>query len=250
VNCPLIGCTGLGVIGSDQTNSGQPQEMENSSGLSLMMFPRCGGLEIRDFYIPLRNKYKNISGIKSFLPSMTLPVKLVIVLAHPLSLGKLTNLTLALRSNYGDDVVIVGGYSDSYLFYNTEVTTREIIGLVLAGNLQCSSSVITGGMLVESLENLHDAIKRLDNSDVPKENSFSLMFSCFSRGSMTYGYENAQCLSLSEVFPRTPVVGFFGTATFGCDREKLKTRGLKPGGRDFLHLDATVLCLTSLVPLK
>ena len=147
-------------------------------------------------------------------------------------------------------MVIVGGYSDSYLFYNTEVTTREIIGLVLAGNLQSSSTIITGGMLVESLENLHDAIKRLDNSDVPKENSFSLMFSCFSRGSMTYGYENAQCLSLSEAFPRTPVVGFFGTAAFGCDREKLKTRGLKPGGRDFLHLDATVLCLTSLAPLK
>lgn len=104
VNCPLIGCTGLGVIGSDQTNSGQPQELENSPGLSLMMFPRCDGLEIRDFYIPLRNKYKNISGIKSFLPSMALPVKLVIVLAHPLSLGKLTNLTLALRSKYGDDV--------------------------------------------------------------------------------------------------------------------------------------------------
>lgn len=147
-------------------------------------------------------------------------------------------------------MVIVGGYSDSYLFYNTEVTTREIIGLVLAGDLQSSSTVITGGTLVESFENLHDAIKRLDNSDVPKESSFSLMFSCFSRGSMTYGYENAQSLSFEETFPRTPVVGFFGTAAFGCDREKLKTKGLKPGGRDFLHLDATVLCLTSLAPLK
>lgn len=147
-------------------------------------------------------------------------------------------------------MVIVGGYSDSYLFYNTEVTTREIIGLVLAGNLQSSSAVITGGMLVESMENLHDAITRLDNSDVPKDNSFSLMFSCFSRGVMTYGYENAQCTSFGEAFPRTPVVGFFGTAAFGCDREKLKTRGLKPGGRDFLHLDATVLCLTSLASMK
>lgn len=147
-------------------------------------------------------------------------------------------------------MVIVGGYSDSYLFYNTEVTTREIIGLVLAGDLQSSSTVITGGTLVESFENLHDAIKGLDNSDVPKESSFSLMFSCFSRGSMTYGYENAQSLSFEETFPRTPVVGFFGTAAFGCDREKLKTKGLKPGGRDFLHLDATVLCLTSLAPLK
>lgn len=147
-------------------------------------------------------------------------------------------------------MVIVGGYSDSYLFYNTEVTTREIIGLVLAGDLQSSSTIITGGTLVESFENLHDAIKRLDNSDVPKESSFSLMFSCFSRGSMTYGYENAQSLSFEQTFPKTPVVGFFGTAAFGCDREKLKTKGLKPGGRDFLHLDATVLCLTSLAPLK
>lgn len=102
VNCPFIGCTGLGVIGSGRTNFSQP--FENSEGLSLMMFPRCDGIEIHDFYVPLRNKYKKISGVKSFLPDMTLPVKLVIVLAHPLSLGKLTHLTLALRSKYGDDV--------------------------------------------------------------------------------------------------------------------------------------------------
>lgn len=104
VNCPLIGCTGLGVIGSDERRRGQPREIENTAGLSLLMFPRCDGLEIRDFHIPLRNKYKRISGVKSFLPDMNLPVQLVIVLAHPLSLGKLTRLTMALRSKYGDDV--------------------------------------------------------------------------------------------------------------------------------------------------
>ena len=147
-------------------------------------------------------------------------------------------------------VVIVGGYSDSYLFYNTEVTTREIIGLVIAGNVHSSSVTITGGTKMESVENLYDSIQRLDNSTIPKENSFSLMFSCFSRGIMTYGYENAQSLAFNDTFPSKPVVGFFGTAAFGCDREKLKSRGLKPGGRDFLHVDATVLCLTSLAPLK
>lgn len=104
VSCPLIGCTGLGVIGSDEREWGRPREIENTAGLSLLMFPRCDGLEIRDFHIPLRNKYKRISGVKSFLPDTNLPVKLVIVLAHPLSLGKLTRLTLALRSKYGDDV--------------------------------------------------------------------------------------------------------------------------------------------------
>lgn len=101
VNCPFIGCTGLGVIGSET------HPPANSEGLSLMMFPRCDGLEVRDFYIPLRNKYKKISGVKSFLPDMSLPVKLVIVLAHPLSLGKLTNLTVALRSKYGEEVSFV-----------------------------------------------------------------------------------------------------------------------------------------------
>ena len=104
VNCPLIGCTGLGVIGSDQRQWGQPREIEKTAGLSLLMFPRCDGLEIRDFHIPLRNKYKRISGVKSFLPDTDLPVQLVIVFAHPLSLGKLTRLTRALRSKYGEDV--------------------------------------------------------------------------------------------------------------------------------------------------
>ncbi|XP_068710264.1 F-box only protein 22-like [Montipora foliosa] len=244
-NCPFIGCTGLGVIGSGRSLSSHPSE--NSQGLSLMMFPRCERLEVRDFYVPLRNKYKKISGVKSFLPDMTLPVKLVIVLAHPLSLGKLTHLTLALRSKYGDDVLIVGGYSDSYLFYNSEVTSREIIGLVFAGNLQASSTVITGGTKLESLKNLHDSIQSLVNCDVQKDETFSLMFSCFSRGSMTYGYEHAEYIALREVFPHTALAGFYGTAAFGCDREKLKLRGLKPGGRDFLHIDASVLCLGSLV---
>ena len=141
----------------------------------------------------------------------------------------------------------MGGYSDNYLFYNTEVTSREIIGLVFAGDLQASSTVITGATKIESMENLYDSIQSLANCDVPKNATFSLMFSCYSRGSMTYGYEHAECITLREAFPRTALAGFYGTASFGCDREKLKLRGLKPGGRDFLHVDASVLCLGSLM---
>ena len=139
----------------------------------------------------------------------------------------------------------MGGYSDSYLFYNSEVTSREIIGLVLAGNLQSSSTVVTGSTKKEALKSLYGAIQRLENCKVPKDSRFSLIFSCFSRGSMTYGYVNAECLAFRERFPHIPFAGFFGTAAFGCDTETLKARGLKPGGRDFLHVDATVLCLNS-----
>ena len=62
---------------------------------------------------------------------------------------------------------------------------------------------------------------------------------------MTYGYENAEYLTLRDALPGTAVAGFNGTAAFGCDTEKLKLRGIKPGGRDFLHVDASVLCLGS-----
>ena len=102
LGCPFIGCTGHGVVGSGMSSS--RNQSENSQGVSLMMFPRCEQLEIHDFYMPLPNNYKEMSDVNSFLPDMTLPVKLVIVLAHPLSRGKLTQLTLALRSKYGDSV--------------------------------------------------------------------------------------------------------------------------------------------------
>ncbi|XP_067036419.1 F-box only protein 22-like [Acropora muricata] len=243
--CLFIGCTGHGVVGSGMSSS--RNQSENSQGVSLMMFPRCEQLEIHDFYMPLPNKYEDMSVVKSFLPDMTLPVKLVIVLARPLSSGKLTRLTLALRSKYGDSVVVVGAFSGNPFSYNSEVRYREIVGLVFAGNLQATSTVITGGTKQESLQNLHDSVQRLVNSNIPKKNSFSLMFSCFSRGSTTYGYENAEYLTLKDALPGTAVAGLMAQQhlAFGCDTEKLKLRGIKPGGQDFLHVDASVLCLGS-----
>ena len=122
--CPLIGCTGFGVVGTNDA-IGSPREVESSEALSLMMFPRCEGLEIRDFYVPLRHKYKTIGGIKSFLPEMQLPVKVVIVLAHPISLGKLTNLTLGLRSQYGEEVCKVDAKDWDNI--NNAITPRKVI---------------------------------------------------------------------------------------------------------------------------
>ena len=144
-------------------------------------------------------------------------------------------------------MVIAGGYSDSCLFNNTELTKGEIIGLVLAGNLQSTSVVVTGGPTARSMERLYDSIERLESSGVSKERSFNLMFSCASMGSgLVYGYKNAQCTAFNDRFPQTALVGFFGTGAFGCDREELKSKGKDPGGRDFLQTDASVFCLTSL----
>ena len=141
----------------------------------------------------------------------------------------------------------MGGYSDSFLLYNTEVTSREIIGLVFAGNIRASSVIIHGNGKEESWECLYESLERLSMpSCALDEGSFGMMFSCVTRGANVYSYENVECSAFNQRFPRTPLVGFFGTGAFGCDTEKLKTKGQKPGGRDFLRTDATVLCLCSI----
>lgn len=115
-NCPLVGCTGLGVVGTDSepaklleessisTSALRSREEEMRESLSLLLLPSREKFEVEDFHIPLRNKYKRIRGVKSFLPNTTLPVRMVVVLAHPLSLGKLTDFTVSVRQKYGDEV--------------------------------------------------------------------------------------------------------------------------------------------------
>lgn len=83
---------------------------------------------------------------------------------------------------------------------------------------------------MEFMDNFYDLIYRFDSFSVLKEDSFSLMFLCFLRGIMMYGYENVQLLVFNDIFFINIFVGFFGIVVFGCDRENLKVRGLKFGG--------------------
>ena len=105
--CVLAGCSGRLVIGSTFSNTDndclQTWEVERRKCQSLLFVPRAADVCVRSFYIPLKNKYKKIQGVRAFLPDVC-DVKLVVVFAHPLSLGKLAHLTVAVRDKYGDGV--------------------------------------------------------------------------------------------------------------------------------------------------
>lgn len=107
-NCTLIGCTGLWV---DHLEREEPsieilEEDGRKYGIknAMVLIPRVDGIQSCSFHLPLRDKYKSISGVTSFLPKMDLPVRLVIALVHPVSLGKLTGFAVRIKKEYGEQV--------------------------------------------------------------------------------------------------------------------------------------------------
>ena len=128
------------------------------------------------------------------------------------------------------------------------MTSNEIVGLVFSGNLQTTSVVVddsnnAGGVKSNSVS---QAIKRLQNSGVRKENSFGLMFTCSAREDGGNSSKNHNYEYFCANFPDTPLIGFAGSAAFGCDMEVLRLLRCKPGGRDFLRTNSTVICLCSM----
>ena len=105
--CVMAGCTGNLIVGSTFKNTSgeslKTYEVEKRKCFSMLFVPRGADTNVCCFYIPLKNKYKKIQGVRAFLPNKK-DVKLVVVFAHPLSLGKLTHLTVAIREKYGDRV--------------------------------------------------------------------------------------------------------------------------------------------------
>lgn len=106
--CTLIGCTSLWVdnlgIETPSDDILEDDGRKYSVRNALVLIPRIEGIQSCSFHLPLRDKYKSISGMASFLPKMDLPVKLVIALVHPVSLGKLAGFAVRTKKEYGEEV--------------------------------------------------------------------------------------------------------------------------------------------------
>ncbi|XP_031567012.1 F-box only protein 22-like [Actinia tenebrosa] len=245
--CVLVGCGTLGIyhLGKNSPiffsgNNLLSKEDANNQH-AMVLFPRALGVQVCSFHVPLRNKYKSISGIDSFLPVMEEPVKLVLVLAHPLSLGKLTNFAVNVKKKYGGKTVIAGCYSDCVLFHQSTASFREIVGLVFAGDLVSASIVINSSRENEILENLHKNLVRLKSTQI--QNTMALMFRPPTHQHVD---GNMQCRAFQHHFPGVPVVVVDGSAVYGCDTVELERSASQAGGRDFLHTQSTILCMFSL----
>lgn len=121
--CTLIGCTCLWVenLGVEGPTSKMLEEdgRKYSVKNTMVLIPRFEGVQSCSFHLPLRDKYKSISGVASFLPKMDLPVKLVIALVHPISMGKLTGFAVRTKKEYGEEVSKIYSitYMNAFLLY-------------------------------------------------------------------------------------------------------------------------------------
>ena len=134
------------------------------------------------------------------------------------------------------------GYSDTYLFCNSNMTHREIVGLVVAGSIRASFVWLISAYDDEALfESLHCSLERLLLIP-PSESSFGLIFSCL----VLHVYEDPEFSVFSWKSSWTPLVGFIGTGVFGCDAVQPREERRKVGSRDFMHTEATVLYFCSI----
>ena len=257
----IVGCDGLFFIdeNSDELEfvAGFPiQSSTVYSTLSLqcLLLPKISTYQVEKFYIPLRKKYESIAGISSFLPVIPEDSgKLIILFAHPLSLGRLTSFVKAARSKYSTDVCIVGSFADKFVFLDKLVTHGEIVGWVFTGSVIASSIVISctsdkrhSYSTIKKFANDAFSRDRNENHNLRKPMKFLLIFSAKS------GIHSDLRLSwivsdLKRFFPNVPISGICSKAAFGCfhnipsaDFNQLA------GGRDYLQTNSIVVCYVSI----
>ncbi|EDO47626.1 predicted protein [Nematostella vectensis] len=228
-------------------NPMQPQTTSRiSSNLGMILIPRTPDVQVSDFYVPLRNKYKGLEGLGSFLPDMDLPVRLVLVFIHPLSLGKLTKFAVTCKSKYGNEVVLAGCYSQDFVFFKNMATHHEIAGLVVSGNIKAATVVIPYGRDNEDfIGNVITTSERIlgTNFTLALANTFALMFF----PNLTFMQEVSLLTIIRDKFPNVPFLCSQGPAAYGCDTVKLEAEGRVAGGRDYLQRDAGVIVFMSIL---
>lgn len=80
------------------------------------------------------------------------------------------------------------------------------------------------------------------------------MFTCIGRGFHHYGVSNVESAVFRQFFPKTPLVGFFGTGEVGfthlpsegkvCENGKVDNNRTLP---KLYHTYTTIICLLSVV---
>ena len=116
---------------------------------------------------------------------------------------------------------------------------------MFAGSLSTASIIIDGSNQHELLENLHRGIVRLKASGMSGENAMAMIFSSPAHLRILKRSGLMKCQSFQHHFAGVPVVVVYGTAVYGCDTIELERTGRISGGRDFLHIVSTILCMLS-----
>eukprot|EP00112_Aurelia_sp_Birch-Aquarium-sp1_P009872 Seg2139.6 transcript_id=Seg2139.6/GoldUCD/mRNA.D3Y31 product="hypothetical protein" protein_id=Seg2139.6/GoldUCD/D3Y31 len=213
----------------------------SSMTTSVLLLPRSETYEIGQFHIPMKKKYEMIQGFKHFLPTFSQKVPLVLAFIHPVTLGRLCNFVKAVREAYSKDTCIVGLYSEHCVYNSSTVTTNEIMGIVLSGDVECMSVLVDSRTFLQDskvkVQALHE---RMVNSVAEKD--YSKILLVFAPKALEYSNILKLLAVVRKTFLGAPIFGAFVKNAFGADHNVGGDCGFA-GGRDYLQSKSVVLSL-------
>ena len=136
-------------------------------------------------------------------------------------------------------------------------------GTFIHGRHTCSISILTVSgprvnaasiVLERTINTKADARRemlKLKKAGLSEKRSFALMFSCIGRGCEFYGEEDVESSVFHEIFPNTPLLGFFGGGEYGCDNLTCGKVMNEPDGQNMeaeerlVRSQTCVICLLS-----
>ena len=234
VNCPF------GPSDARFTRALIETSMISSTTTSVLLLPRSETYHIGQFHIPMKKKYDMIQGFKHFLPTFSQKVPLVLAFIHPVTLGRLCNFVKAVREAYSNDTCIIGLYSEQCLYNSSTVTTNEIMGIVLSGDLECMSVLIDSRAFLQNskvkVQALHERMEQ-----TVTEKDYSKILIVFAPKILQYSNILKLLALLRKTFLGAPIFGAFVKNAFGADHN-VGECGFA-GGRDYLQSKSVVLSL-------
>ncbi|KAL7641330.1 UNVERIFIED_CONTAM: hypothetical protein RMT77_008469 [Armadillidium vulgare] len=219
---------------STVNHNGNDDSME---ALSLILFPEQPGVKFNIFNLDEEDFYKtyrgnNSSGIQNrsevsqqefnsvcgLEPEEDLKA-LIVFTYHNRTLTKSFLDTAQSRQN---DKVAIGGGVVHWVQRDDEYY-KGTVGIAISGrNVQTASIVVPSS--VRDIKNLKLRLAKLKEKGLPEGHSLCFMFSCCGRGSDWYKKSripdnkdllNVETRAFRELFPYTPIFGFFGDGEIG-----------------------------------
>lgn len=247
----IFGVGSSGVIGTDGEGKVKEQEGEDAA-FSCLCLPAIPDVSVRQFILTQQNFKK----WKQQYPWVMQDNDIKCLLLFPDGAQPFHDLNNAAKeicktiwNRRSGDVVIGGGIAE-YVFGDGQLNPEEIesesniLVVGISGKNVKAASIILGSE-VTTAETVQQHLRKLKQVGLNEETSFAFQFACLGRGWGWYGEHNVEADAFRKVFPKTPLVGFFGNGEIGHDALEVGNFTEKPFP-NIDHAYTTVFCFISI----
>ncbi|KAL5004679.1 hypothetical protein ScPMuIL_018135 [Solemya velum] len=222
-HCSYLAISADGVVGT-KSDLSKTVEIESEKALSCLMLPKIEDFDLYSFTVDIyryANRMEETNfGSFSVDEVSTVPkdkkVKAILFFCDepfcPPEIG------YSLLQHYGD-IVVAGGNVDNLICpqkcsNDPRDSLPSLMCIAFCGErLHVASAVIREE--VTSQAEVEKALKTLKDCNFPEQRSFAFMFACIGRGQHHYNIANVESDAFKKLFPKTPLLGFFGNGEVG-----------------------------------